>query len=277
MKRLCRYLVNTSLFSQTITLLIVLNSILIGVELDYPSGLVSFVQSLILYVFTLEIAIRWLGKKTVREYISNGWNWFDIVLVAIAFIPESWIANPEMLTAFRILRVLRIFRLLKAFPELQVITKVLLKSIISLFFVCLLMLIVLYLYSIIGVILFKGESQVITGIGPIKDPFGTVPEAMFSLFRVLTGEDWTDLRYDLLDHSTGPNDTVVTVFFLSFFVISAFLLVNIVVGAVVNNYDQVMDDQKSPNDLDDHKQLLELSEKLDLLIQKMETLEQRGR
>ena len=76
------------------------------------------------------------------------------------------------------------------------------------------MLIVLYLYAMIGVILFRGGSEVITGIGPITDPFGSVPEAMFSMFRVLTGEDWTDLRYDLLDTSGGTNDTIVSLFFL---------------------------------------------------------------
>jgi len=28
------------------------------------------------------------------------------------------------------------------------------------------------------------------------DPFGTLGEAVFTLFRELTGEDWTDLRYN---------------------------------------------------------------------------------
>ncbi|MDG2468649.1 MAG: ion transporter [Pirellulaceae bacterium] len=272
MNKLCRKLVESNGFTQVITFLIILNSILIGFELDYPSSWITMIQSWILCGFVLEIAIRWTGKKSVAEYVSEGWNWFDVVLVALAFIPEAWISNPEMLTAFRILRVFRIFRLNKAFPELQVITKVLLKSSVSLFFVCLLMLIVLYLYAIIGVILFRGGSEVITGIGPITDPFGSVPEAMFSMFRVLTGEDWTDFRYDLLDTSGGTNDTIVSLFFLSFFIISAFLLLNIVVGAVVNNYDQVMgEEQKEATAYAAVEELAALHEKLDKVMKKLDT------
>lgn len=76
------------------------------------------------------------------------------------------------------------------------------------------MLIVLYLYSIIGFIMFRGQSEVITGIGAVKDPFVSVPESMFSMFRVITGEDLTDLRYDLLDNLT---DFMMSLFPFSLF------------------------------------------------------------
>jgi len=79
------------------------------------------------------------------------------------------------------------------------------------------MLIVLYLYSIIGFIMFRGQSEVITGIGAVKDP--SVPESMFSMFRVITGEDLTDLRYDLLDNLT---DFMMSLFPFSLFPFSLF-------------------------------------------------------
>jgi voltage-gated sodium channel len=81
------------------------------------------------------------------------------------------------------------------------------------------MLIVLYLYSIIGFIMFRGQSEVITGIGAVKDPFVSVPESMFSMFRVITGEDLTDLRYDLLDNLT---DFMMSLFPFSLFPFSLF-------------------------------------------------------
>ena len=67
-----------------------------------------------------------------------------------------------------------------------------------------------------GVILFRGKSQVVTGIGNAGDPFGNVLEAMFSMFRVLTGEDWTDLRYDLLVGQSEQGQFLITTFFVSF-------------------------------------------------------------
>ena len=163
--------------------------------------------------------------------------------------------------------------MLKAFPELQVIAKVLLRSILSLIYVCALVLLAVYLYAVMGVILFRGKSEVITGVGAIKDPFASVPEAMFSMFRVLTGEDWTDLRYDLLNNESIVYDGMVTFFFLSFFILSAFLLINIVVGAVVNNYDQVMAEDKGK----DENEIAIIVSKLDSMQTKLESLlEKRG-
>ena len=62
---------------------------------------------------------------------------------------------------------------------------------------------------------------------------------MFTLFRILTGDDWTDLRYNLIE--AFPNmELAVTLFHVSWMVLSAFLLINLVIGAIINNYDRTM-------------------------------------
>ena len=97
------------------------------------------------------------------------------------------------------------------------------------------------------------------------DPFGSVSEATFSLFRVTTAEDWTDLRYDLME--TRDSNWLVNIYFVSWMILSAFLLVNIIVGAIVNNYD--LEQQKARADEQDNKldalqkQLEEINRKLD--------------
>ncbi len=272
-KEVVAAIVRSSTFTQIITFLIILNCILIGVELDCDFAFVSIVQKLILIGFTIEIGMRWIGKSSVHEYVTNGWNWFDIFLVSLSYTPDAWIPNPELLTSLRILRVFRVFRLIKAFPELQIITKVLFRSIASLFSVCLLMLIVMYVYSIMGVILFRGQSEVITGAGTIGDPFGGVLEAMFSMFRVLTGEDWTDLRYDLIVGGSIQNNIWVTLFFISFYVIAAFLLINLVVGAVCNNYDDVMRQQEENVEKALLSESRELNTKLDAILARLDRME----
>ena len=262
-------------FTLFITFLIVVNCLLISVELDYPDPRVLRIQEIIVYLFLIEILVRWFGRKNNSEYFSDKWNYFDVFLVALAFLPENAIKNPELLTSLRILRVFRVFRLIKAFPELQIVSKVLFRSISSLTSVCFLMIIIMYLYSIMGVILFRGKSQVITGIGNAGDPFGNVLEAMFSMFRVLTGEDWTDLRYDLLVGQSGQGQFLITTFFISFYVIAAFLLINLVVGAVCNNYDAVVKDYQGNEDDKDEKPEVEVEilEKLDEISTRLSQLE----
>ena len=260
-------------FTLFITFLIVINCLLISIELDYPNPLVIRIQEIIVYLFLIEILVRWFGRKNNSEYFSDKWNYFDVFLVALAFVPEDAIKNPELLTSLRILRVFRVLRLIKAFPELQIVSRVLFRSISSLTSVCFLMMIIMYLYSIMGVILFRGKSQVVTGIGNAGDPFGNVLEAMFSMFRVLTGEDWTDLRYDLLVGQSEQGQFLITTFFISFYVIAAFLLINLVVGAVCNNYDTVVQDyHENDNDNEEEAEVVIL-EKLDEISSRLSQLE----
>jgi voltage-gated sodium channel len=258
-------LVKSNTFMYTITVVIIINAILIGVELSYDEGLVPFLQNLCITIFIIEIALRWIGKDSVKDYVKNGWNWFDIIIVGVSLIPPNIFEQGEVISAFRVIRVFRVFRLLKAFPSIGLMARVLIKSVTSLLQAIGFLLIFMYLYALIGVILFKGESQITNQNGLKIDPFGTISEATFSLFRVTTAEDWTDLRYDLME--SDENNLLVNIYFVSWMILSAFLLVNIIVGAIVNNYD--LERQKARADEQDNRldfiqqQLEEISKKLD--------------
>ena len=230
-------LVDSLRFAIAINVVIGLNAILIGVETFYLTPLIVYTQKTIMGIFVIEILLRWIGKDSVKSYFSNGWNLFDIVIVTAALIPESMFDNSAALSVLRVVRVFRILRLVKTFPELQVIVAVLLKSIRSLTFTGMLFGILMYMYSVMGVVLFRMPESSASPNTP--DPYGSISEGFFTLFRILTGEDWTDLRYNLLDVAHTPN-WVVTTYHVSWMAVSAFLLINLVVGAVVNNYEQVM-------------------------------------
>lgn len=70
-------------------------------------------------------------------------------------------------------------------------------------------------------------------------------KAMFTLFRELTGEDWTDLRYNhITAYEYGyikASPTIINVYHISWFILAAFLLLNLVTGAILNNYQLVME------------------------------------
>lgn len=139
------------------------------------------------------------------------------------------------------------------------------RSFSAMFYNVILFVIFVYLYAIIGVSLFKlpnpdtlnGEERVryeqFVEVAPnapsnSPDPFGTLDEAMFTLFRELTGEDWTDLRYNHITASEygviDVSPTTINVYHISWFVLAAFLLLNLVTGAIINNYQTVMDESK---------------------------------
>lgn len=91
---------------------------------------------------------------------------------------------------------------------------------------------------------------------PINSPdsFGTLDEAMFTLFRELTGEDWTDLRYNhITAYELGvirANLMTINIYHISWIVLAAFLLLNLVTGAIINNNQTVKTEaKKNDNEL----------------------------
>lgn len=262
MKQAVKSVITNRWFELSITLVIIINSLLIGVETYHTHSTVTMIQNLILYVFTIEIALRFLASDSLKHFFSDGWNLFDLSLVLIGYIPETMFENASAMMALRVLRVFRVLRLLRAAKEMKVIVSVLLRSTTAMFYNVLLFGVFIYLFSIIGVGLFKlpdpttldGEEkeryEKLMEIAPHSpsnspDPFGTLGEAMFTLFRELTGEDWTDLRYNhITAYELGVIKTppvVINLFHIIWFVIAAFMLLNLVTGAIINNYQSVME------------------------------------
>ena len=250
-------------FELFITGIIILNSVLIGVETYTDNLTVKMIQQGILYIFTFEILMRFIATKSIKEFFCDGWNVFDLTLVLIGYIPETLFASASMMTALRVLRVFRILRLLRASKEIKLIVTVLVKSMTSMFYNLILFLIFVYLYAIAGVSMFRlpdpttleGEQlanyEKLMEVAPnapsnSPDPFGNLGEAIFTLFRELTGEDWTDLRYNHITASEygliHVNSAVITTYHVSWFCLAAFLLLNLVTGAVINNYQIAIDE-----------------------------------
>lgn len=264
-KNFSHNLVSNRYFEWAITVIILVNAILIGIELNVQNPIIELVQKVILLIFTIEILMRFLARDSVREFFSNGWNIFDLSLVLIGYIPEDMFANASAMMAIRVLRVLRVLRLLRAGKEIKLITTVLTKSMISMLWYVILFVIFIYLFAIIGVSMFKlPDPEQLTQVDRLRyeqfmrevhnapdnspDPFGSLSEAMFTLFRELTGEDWTDLRYNTISaYEYGiihVNPVVITTYHVLWFSLSVFLLLNLVTGSIINNYQNIKEEQK---------------------------------
>lgn len=276
-RQTARKLINSAWFNLSILSLIVLNGLLIGVQTyDGMPSYIQVIQLCILFVFFVEVALRWHGRNSTQEYLKDRWNWFDVFILIVGIVPEvAGIIFPEIdpqknsvFATLRVLRIVQLTRSIRAIEELRVLIGVLLRSIKSLSYIAVLFLLIMYIYAIMGVSLFrnpqysKSEHLELTLSNP--EPYGDLGEAFFTLFRILTGEDWTDLRYNLLSNeytqknkktafnsnSDEPDlmNTVpsisnwsVTLFHVSWMIIAAYLLVNLVVGAIVNNFQLVLD------------------------------------
>ncbi len=244
-------------FDVFITIVILVNAFLIGVQTTEQNATVDAIQRVILWIFTIECLLRYIAAGNLRDYLRSSWNVFDLLLVIIGWIPPTIAGNGATMMALRVLRVFRVLRLLRTASEIKLIISVLIRSLKSLVYNGLLFLIFMYLFAVAGVSMFRlpdpatlhGQElqryEQLMAEAPHSpanspDPYGSIDEAFFTLFRALTGEDWTDLRYNLITASRydliSVSPSVVTIFHVIWFCIAAFLLLNLVTGAVINNY-----------------------------------------
>ena len=265
-KALAGLIATNRIFELAITLIIIINSVLIGVETYTTNSTITLIQSIILFIFTIEIAIRFIAADSIKSFFKDGWNIFDLALVIIGYIPDDISSDASAMMALRVLRVFRVLRLLRSAKEIKLIVNVLLASTKSMFYNLILFLIFIYLYAIAGVAMFRlpavetmtAEEKVkyeeLMQIAPnapsnSKDPFGSLDEAAYTLFRELTGDDWTDIRYNhITAHEYGlikTSPTIINIYHISWFCLSVFLLMNLVTGAIINNYQMAIDERKS--------------------------------
>ncbi|MCR4640503.1 MAG: ion transporter [Lachnospiraceae bacterium] len=226
--------VEGKLFQNTILIVIIINSIILGLQ-TFPAinnsagDVLSIIDNICLGIFIIEMLLKMVAYKFLG-YFKSAWNWFDFIIVI-----TSLLSGLAVLSSIRILRVFRVFRSLKglrgfkmisSLKPLQVIISAIGKSLPGISWTALLLLIIYYIFSIIGVTQF-GEA--------FPDWFGDIPKAMYTLFQVMTLESW----------SMGISRPVMEVFdyawayFVPFVLVSAFVMMNVVVGIVVNAISEV--------------------------------------
>lgn len=223
MIRLCRTITEWRWFDRAIIVIIIFNAIILGLATApqlTARHQVAFdiINNVILYIFVIEAALKiTAAAPRFQRYFGNGWNLFDFTIVVVSLLP----AFGDFTTIARTLRLLRVFRLITALPELRVIVMTLIRSLPGLGNVLMLLLIIFYVYGIAGYQLFHEH-----------DPthWRSLGISLITLFRVLTLEDWTDVMYTAMEFNAYS-----WIFFLSFVVIAAFIVVNMVIAVVINN------------------------------------------
>jgi voltage-gated sodium channel len=217
-------------FQSFITVVIVLASVLVGIE-TYPDiekeyhAVLHVLDLMIISIFTFEVAVKILAEgRHPWRYFRDAWNVFDFIIVTACFLPF----DNQYITVLRLIRLLRVLRLLRAFPKLQILVGAIFKSIPSMGYVSLLMALLFYVYAIAGVLLF-GRND------PLH--FGTLGRSLLALFQTVTLEGWIELLniqlygcdkigYEAFKHlCTAPSVTpIAPLFFISFVLVGTFVL-----------------------------------------------------
>ena len=138
------------------------------------------------------------------------------------------------LSILRILRVLRPFKsnALSVVAGLQIVVNTIVDSVPDMVNMVILLLVLMYIYSIIGVALFADV---------VPSAFADIGKTMFTLFITFTQIGWVEI----LDQLELKGYFVEgSIFFLSFYSVGVFIFMKTVVAVVVANLEEVYQTQK---------------------------------
>jgi voltage-gated sodium channel len=222
----CARVVDSRAFNGVITLVILANAAVLGLEtyegVRAEAGeLLGTLNDVFLGVFIVELAIR-IGAYGSRpqDFFRSGWNVFDFVVIAGSFAPGL----RENATLLRLARLARIVRIIRILPDLRLLVTAMARSLPAVASLGVLTLVLLYVYGIVGWLIFDDHDP---------DRYGTVGQAMLTLFVMLSLENLPqniDMGLELSDWTV--------LYFVSYTLLAAFLIFNLLIGVVINSLEQ---------------------------------------
>lgn len=226
MARGCRLIADSKRFQAFIMGVIVANAVTLGLgTYEFSSGVdsaLTALDDLFLGIFVVELVIRItaFGRRP-QDFFRDGWNLFDFIVISLAFVPGV----RDNVTLLRLVRLLRVVRVVSVMPDLRVLLRAMVRSIPPITSLALLTLLLMYVYGMVGWILFHTEDP---------EQWGNIGEAMLSLFQILTLENWP--QYLDAGQAIHPASWI---FFVSYVLIASFLVINILIAIIINSMEEV--------------------------------------
>uniref|UniRef100_A0A4W5R8F1 Voltage-dependent L-type calcium channel subunit alpha n=1 Tax=Hucho hucho TaxID=62062 RepID=A0A4W5R8F1_9TELE len=226
-------------------------------------------------------------------YFGDAWNVFDALVVMGSIVdivlseidpydnarmtaaPPLFPSNTEdsariSITFFRLFRVMRLVKLLSRGEGIRTLLWTFIKSFQALPYVALLIAMLFFIYAVIGMQVF-GKVAMVDGTHINRNNnFQTFPQAVLLLFRCATGEAWQEIMLACVsgklcdpesDYNPGEEMTCgasfAYIYFISFYMLCAFLIINLFVAVIMDNFDYLTRDWSilGPHHLDEFKRI----------------------
>ncbi|KAM8758667.1 voltage-dependent L-type calcium channel subunit alpha-1D isoform 6-T6 [Rhynchonycteris naso] len=289
------YVVNSSPFEYMMFVLIMLNTLCLAMQHYEQSKMfndaMDILNMVFTGVFTVEMVLKVIAFKP-KHYFTDAWNTFDALIVVgsvvdIAItevnptesenvpVPTATPGNSEesnriSITFFRLFRVMRLVKLLSRGEGIRTLLWTFIKSFQALPYVALLIAMLFFIYAVIGMQMFGKVAMRDNNQINRNNNFQTFPQAVLLLFRCATGEAWQEIMLACLpgklcdpesdynpgeEYSCGSNFAIV--YFISFYMLCAFLIINLFVAVIMDNFDYLTRDWSilGPHHLDEFKRI----------------------
>ena len=167
-----------------------------------------------------------------------------ILLVSSALNKDVTKVN-EQIKPIYILNSLRVFRIVTRTNSLLHIAQALLHSYKQFFFVAILIFIIMYIFTILAMNLFYSYTISKRDDLEYKDRFSSFGSALITIFQIMTFESWLAMSQEV---SSVCNPVITYIYFIAWVWLGAFVISNIFVGVLVDQFKSETDIQKERKD-----------------------------
>lgn len=223
-------IIESPYFYTSIVTLIVINSIILGMEsypfmMDRIGHILVVLDDVMIAIFTIELSLYVIAYGAKKCFLDP-WFLFDAFVILVAIFSF----NPAF-SSLRALRLLRILRLISAFPNLRKITQSLLSAIPGIGSIGSILAIIMYVEALLANSLYGSD---------FPEYFGSLQASLFSLFQILTTEGWPDVVRPILE--LHP---YAWIFFVIYIFLVTFIVLNLFVGVIVDSMQKDVEYQES--------------------------------
>jgi voltage-gated sodium channel len=218
--------VDSAAFTSVIVATIAVNAVVLGLQtydgvVELWGGLLDAINAACLAIFVVELLVR-IGAYWPRpwEFFRSGWNVFDFVVIGAAFVPGI----RQNSTLLRLVRLLRVVRIVRVLPDLRVLLLGVWRSVPPLASIGAVTAMILFVYGMVGWILFGDE---------LPDQWGNIGRAMLTLFVMLTLEN-----FPVYMDAAMEVEPWAWIYFVSFILVAAFIVLNVLIGIVLNSMEE---------------------------------------
>lgn len=242
--------INTVWFGNFIMFAIVLNTLMMASEYYGMTQLHRTINddlNIVLNVIFLAEMILKLIALGCKGYLSDKMNIFDgfVVLIGMIEIILSGQGVLNGLLVLRAFRMLRIFKLSRKWKNLRNMLVKLIRSLKSIAYLGLLMLIILFIYTLLGKQLFKDKLNDANGNNP-RANFDNLFWSFVTVFNITTLQNWNEI----LDNTVGSVGSIYAIYFITLIIIGNTISLNLLLAILIQQFET--DDP--PSDEEDYEE-----------------------
>ncbi|KAJ8734234.1 hypothetical protein PYW07_014785 [Mythimna separata] len=217
--------------------------------------MLTFMNLVFTIFFLLETVLKLIAFGCTN-FFKDPWNTFDFITV-IGSIIDALIMefgeNTFNVGFLRLFRAARLIKLLRQGYTIRILLWTFVQSFKALPYVCLLIAMLFFIYAIIGMQVFGNIELTPESDMNRHNNFRSFIQALMLLFRCATGESWPNImlacrkpaKCDIAAGKSSNEEcgsTLAYAYFVSFIFFCSFLMLNLFVAVIMDNFDYLTRD-----------------------------------